>query len=310
MDIYAPKYYKKFKCIADKCKNSCCIGWEIDIDGDTYERYLTLDSEHKAAILSTIENEEDAPHFTLGCDGRCKNLDERGLCKIITALGEGYLSDICRLHPRFINSLGDREEIGLGLSCEEAARIILTENELFELVKIDENDDECDECLAYPEALEARNDIIAAVEKRSVSFFSTLGEIKEKYGVNTIATPTEEWVNTLLSYEILSEEWGCTLEKALGKDRMCDLSPFDSHFEALFKYLVFRHVATAESYLDLKARIDFAALLCEITGYLAEREEVLTESRLLDLARLLSSEIEYSEENTESLILELEAELM
>ena len=34
MDIFAPSYYKKFKCIADKCHHNCCIGWEIDIDDE------------------------------------------------------------------------------------------------------------------------------------------------------------------------------------------------------------------------------------------------------------------------------------
>ena len=39
MQLFAPTYYKKFKCIADRCQHNCCIGWEIDIDGETPERY-------------------------------------------------------------------------------------------------------------------------------------------------------------------------------------------------------------------------------------------------------------------------------
>ena len=39
MQILVPDYYKDFKCIADKCKHNCCIGWEIDIDDDTLEYY-------------------------------------------------------------------------------------------------------------------------------------------------------------------------------------------------------------------------------------------------------------------------------
>ena len=78
----------------------------------------------------------------------------------------------------------------------------------------------------------------------------------------------------------------------------------------MLKYLLYRHASIAESELDLKARIALAVLLTKIVAYLAEREETLTETRLLELVRLMSSEIEYSEENTESLILELETELM
>ena len=39
MKLYAPTYYKNFKCIADACEHSCCIGWEIDIDPEALEKY-------------------------------------------------------------------------------------------------------------------------------------------------------------------------------------------------------------------------------------------------------------------------------
>lgn len=34
-----PSYYGDFHCIGGSCKDSCCIGWEVDIDEDTYEYY-------------------------------------------------------------------------------------------------------------------------------------------------------------------------------------------------------------------------------------------------------------------------------
>ena len=37
MKLIAPDYYNKFSCIADKCRHSCCVGWEIDIDENTNE---------------------------------------------------------------------------------------------------------------------------------------------------------------------------------------------------------------------------------------------------------------------------------
>ena len=39
MIMLVPNYYKDFLCIADKCRHSCCIGWEIDIDEETLEFY-------------------------------------------------------------------------------------------------------------------------------------------------------------------------------------------------------------------------------------------------------------------------------
>ena len=41
--LYAPSYYKNFTCIADKCKHSCCVGWEIAIDKTTLNKYEALD---------------------------------------------------------------------------------------------------------------------------------------------------------------------------------------------------------------------------------------------------------------------------
>ena len=88
MKLLAPEYYNDFKCIADKCRHSCCVGWEIDVDGDTMARYEALDSGYGPEIIGSIEK-GDTPHFRLCEKDRCPHLDERGLCRIITELGKG-----------------------------------------------------------------------------------------------------------------------------------------------------------------------------------------------------------------------------
>ena len=35
MVTITPNYYMNFKCIADKCRHTCCAGWEIEIDDET-----------------------------------------------------------------------------------------------------------------------------------------------------------------------------------------------------------------------------------------------------------------------------------
>lgn len=30
MHYMAPHYYRKFRCTADKCSNTCCTGWQIE----------------------------------------------------------------------------------------------------------------------------------------------------------------------------------------------------------------------------------------------------------------------------------------
>ena len=37
-----PDYYDTFKCKANLCTDNCCIGWEIDIDENTYEKYKNI----------------------------------------------------------------------------------------------------------------------------------------------------------------------------------------------------------------------------------------------------------------------------
>ena len=35
--VFVPSYFKKFRCIADKCPDTCCAGWEADLDGEIIE---------------------------------------------------------------------------------------------------------------------------------------------------------------------------------------------------------------------------------------------------------------------------------
>ena len=40
--MYKTSYYDDFKCIGSKCPNSCCVGWEIDLDINTFQKYRDL----------------------------------------------------------------------------------------------------------------------------------------------------------------------------------------------------------------------------------------------------------------------------
>ena len=42
MKLIAPDYYPRFRCIADRCRHSCCVGWEIDVDEESLEKYAAL----------------------------------------------------------------------------------------------------------------------------------------------------------------------------------------------------------------------------------------------------------------------------
>lgn len=139
-----PDYYASFRCIAGACRHTCCAGWEIEIDPDSLARWRG-----DADIAPHIEYGE-TPHIRLADGERCPFLDSDGLCRLILRSGEDVLCNICRDHPRFRSFWSDRVEIGLGLVCEEAARLILSRETPAREVVLD--DDGAEEELPEDEA--------------------------------------------------------------------------------------------------------------------------------------------------------------
>lgn len=128
-------YYKDFKCIADKCKDSCCIGWEIDIDEDTYEYYRSVDGPFGKRLQQHMYLTEDKEHsFSLQEHGRCPFLNSTNLCDICIELGEEALSEVCTEYPRFAIEYGNVLQKALCLSCEEVGRILFTHEAAVTLV--------------------------------------------------------------------------------------------------------------------------------------------------------------------------------
>ena len=125
MNVYVPDYYTDFHCIASRCRHTCCAGWEIDIDEESLARYDKLPGAFGERVRRGISR-EGTPHFALTAGERCPLLDADNLCELIRHEGEEALCQICHDHPRFRNFFSDRVEMGLGLVCEEAARVILT----------------------------------------------------------------------------------------------------------------------------------------------------------------------------------------
>ena len=140
MKIFTPNYYNDFKCIADKCRHNCCIGWEIDIDDETLEIYKNTKGKFSKKLNDGINFNDECSCFKLDGKGRCAFLNKDNLCEIILNLGEDSLCQICADHPRFRNFYENATEIGLGLCCEEAGRIILGQDIPFSLVLHSDDD--------------------------------------------------------------------------------------------------------------------------------------------------------------------------
>ncbi len=155
-----PSYYNSFRCVADKCTDNCCIGWEIDIDSDTADFYRSVGGDFGKRLRKNISEENS---FILKGE-RCPFLNEKNLCDIIINCGEEHLCQICRDHPRYFEWYGDIKEGGIGLSCEEAARLILTDDEhTFAESLIDEDEEPVDEEL-FSLLISSREEIITLLD--------------------------------------------------------------------------------------------------------------------------------------------------
>ncbi len=298
VNIYAPLYYGEFSCIADKCQHSCCVGWDVYIDALTMDKYRALDTEYSKRIMESIKG-DDEPRFRMCADGRCPHLDSNGLCRIISNEGEEYLSDICREHPRFYNRSSRGVEVGLGMACEEAARIILSSDSYRDFVVVGqgESDAPCAEFDALGE-VEKIFDILSG----GAVYSERLALIYEMYGVSPAALTDAEWRELLSGLEYLDQE-----DKKLFSSYSSDVASTgdaDKLVERALAYFVYRHCVSASDEADFRASLGLALFLERLFASIINKEgikEVLPATRV---ARIISEELEYSEENTDLIRLE------
>ena len=126
MEIRYPLYYHKFQCIASACPDSCCKEWEVDVDPEAAGYYRSLTGTLGDDLRVVLVDTEDGTVMTIQ-NRRCPMWREDGLCRIQAELGHDALCATCREFPRLRHDYGDFVELGLELSCPEAARLILTE---------------------------------------------------------------------------------------------------------------------------------------------------------------------------------------
>ncbi len=121
--IVKPVFFDSFKCVAADCTDTCCKGWEIDVDEDTLKLYNSLEGDVGAFVRERLIREDGVKLCLEG--QRCRFLREDNLCELIIRLGQDSLCDICREHPRFYSESDNICEVGIGLCCPEAARLWL-----------------------------------------------------------------------------------------------------------------------------------------------------------------------------------------
>lgn len=128
INIY-PSYYKQFRCIADKCPDTCCAKWEIVVDENSANFYKGIKTPFGDILKASMQQDLDGDTVFINRDNRCPFLNNNNLCDIYINLGEGALCQTCSKYPRFSTSFGGTTEWGLSLSCPAACELIL-ENDL------------------------------------------------------------------------------------------------------------------------------------------------------------------------------------
>ena len=137
--ILQPKYVGNFQCDGSKCNAKCCGKWRIDIDMETYKKYQRIKNPAmRKKILSSIQPSTIQTGFQIKLNnkGVCPLLCEDNLCYIQRNMGEGALSQTCKVYPRMVQQIGNYQFRMLAMTCPVAAEYALLSPNAMELQQI------------------------------------------------------------------------------------------------------------------------------------------------------------------------------
>ena len=332
MKLVMPVYCKNFRCIADKCHDNCCIGWEIDIDSSTAEYYETVAGTFGDKLRSNIEK-SDICSFKLKGE-RCPFLNEDNLCEIIINLGEDKLCQICTDHPRYFEWYNDTKEGGIGLCCEEAARLIVPCREKFSTYETQCTDDGCDDynSALYNMLIFARNEIIDTLENESIPFRQRLSSViayafELQYMADNcefkempikISEPPNEknpevrsFLQCFTDLEPIDENWEEYLAELIEKSSLianalpCHKTDFDLYLKNIAVYFIWRYFLKGVYDEEFLSKVILTAISCAMIKLMYINElypgKKLTDDSYSYLVKCYSKEIEYSQENLDKI---------
>lgn len=322
-----PSYYKKFICIADKCPDTCCAGWEIVADSESLERYKSLEDDYGKKIRSLITVDSDGDSIFIPQNNRCPFLLENGLCEMYIQLGHESLCRTCRQFPRHVTYFGARLETGISLSCPEAARIIMESPDpiTFETEEVHgsilptaiDPDSYFTLLQARKTAINILQNRIIPIERRIISFllfceeisplirrkhFEDASEICAKDCPCTAYSPSRarralgRFFSDFKSLEMLNPSWKSSLEKAENA-RIPDAKNFEWEYEHLMIYFVFRYFMTAVFDGDLLTKAKFAAVSFIMIRRL--QADCGNKQARITVMQKFSKEVEHSAQNME-----------
>ena len=137
VNTFLPKYMIEFKCVSSSCTDSCCTGWDINIDEDTYNKYENSTGELKGLLdRKFIKNEDEYDSFNYGFmvlkdENRCPFLNSNMLCDIHGGDGQENLCITCKSYPRVFNIVDNvYEKSGLPSCMEICTRAFLNKDKM------------------------------------------------------------------------------------------------------------------------------------------------------------------------------------
>lgn len=308
MKDYKPVYFDKFQCVAGRCKHNCCIGWEIDIDPLTLKKYRNLSGDLGEKLRKSITEDDGCAFFAMKENGRCPFLSDCNLCEIIQSIGDENLCDICREHPRFYNYFNSRTEWGLGLCCEEAARIIVSCDIPFSLTEAG-NDSQTEKEDDFENfILQLRDECIIILENGQVPLSDRLSAVLSMCKAEKSKLSPDKIHSTVSSLEYLCEESRNEFESLTDFDinALIDSQLYSHYFKNIAEYFVYRQLSGAFYDGNISERAEFVAFSVTVIAALCKRilltRGILSEKDIAEKAREFSAEVEYSDSNMEFLI--------
>lgn len=312
MEIYCPEYYNDFACLAGKCPDSCCKEWSVDVDKASAAFYRNLSGSLGDRLRQVLQDTDDGTVMTIE-NSRCPMWREDGLCRIQAELGHDALCKVCRDFPRLRHDYGNFAELGLELSCPEAARLILSDKDSAWIATAPqaESSQEYDADIMRI-LLNSRKAFLDFLDSTTLPVPKILAilllysyDVQEELdGGNLAALEPERYlaeisrfscagdVQALLDFflglEILTPAWKKRLEM------QPTLPVWDIRHKALLRYFMCRYWLQAVSDYDVVCRGKFAVIACLLIACLG--------GNLPETAQLFSKEIENDPDNVEAIL--------
>lgn len=313
MKIRKPAYFESFCCIAGQCPDSCCKEWEVEVDERSAAFYRNLEGPLGDRLRDVLRDDPDWGTVMTIENGRCPMWRTDRLCRIQAELGHDALCKTCRDFPRLYHDYGTFRELGLELSCPEAARLILTSP----AAPFAEEDIPGGDAPEYDEdamsiLLQTRSIALDILQNPRYSPAQALtlllyygyhaqglldgADTPDFCAADLLAQAKEmairggeqALIDFLRQLEILNPQWSARLSTPISP------APWTALFRNLAQYFIERYWLQAVSDYDLISRVKLAVVSC-IAVRLLGGDPIQT-------AQAYSKEIENSPENMDTLL--------